>query len=71
MINRDKAVSASVAQVIELPRRRPGWYLTPEGEAALDALDAAEHERDIASQARRPAQQRRNQQIDGDPPASL
>lgn len=61
--------------VLPLPREEWGWALTPDGEAALDAsLSASTTQaipRRVADEARELARQRKDQEITGDPPASL
>jgi hypothetical protein len=56
------------ARVVVLPREY-GWWLTPEGEAALDA--AERHARAVAAEATELARQRRNAEIAGAPPTLL
>lgn len=61
----DQAVNVNV---ITFPKG-DDWWLTPDGEAALDAAEL--RSREIAQQARQLAIQRRNQQVAGDPPSLI
>jgi hypothetical protein len=70
MISTDEEVRVSVVRLPQAvkPPRVVGYWLTPEGEAALDAAELA-HERAVAAEARELARQRRNRHIAGDPQA--